>query len=129
MKYRDIWKLLFISCLLLVLPGIGAAQTPASEEKLQNISFHNVFVKSALSVLGKNLKLEIVYDTSVKNEMVEIELENVTVSKAMTAIFEKHNLRACLIEEKTILVFPDTEVNRKKYEDRKPWPAKREPER
>ncbi|MGH9847475.1 MAG: hypothetical protein ACREEM_52955, partial [Blastocatellia bacterium] len=60
------------------------------------IAFANVYVKSALSVLGKNLKMEVVYDQSVKNEMVEVELENVTVSQAMAVIFEKHKLRACL---------------------------------
>src|SRR5262249_53759912 len=132
MNYRDIWKPLSLSCLLLlVLTGSLYAQKPepASEERMQDISFHNVFVKSALSVLAKNMKMEIVYDQSVKNEMVDVELQGVTVSKAMTTIFEKHDLRACLIEEKTILVFPDTEEKRKKYKDNKPWPEKREPEK
>ena len=130
MNIPRIWQFAQAVCLVLLALSITTpAQEQDTEPTQDKIRFANVYVKSALSVLGKNLKMEVVYDQSVKNEMVEIELEKVTVSKAMTVIFEKHKLRACLIEEKTILVFPDTEENRKKNEQYKPWPAKREPEK
>jgi hypothetical protein len=105
------------------------AQEPAPESVRQRIAFANVRVRSALSVLGKNLKMEVEYDNAVRNEMLEMELDDVSIPTAMTVIFKRFGLRACLIEEKTIFIYPDTEAARGKYAHHKPWPAVSESEK
>ena len=49
---------------------------------------------------------------------------DVTIEQALKTILEDKKLQARIIEEKTIIVFPDNEAKRKKYEQYELWPAK-----
>jgi hypothetical protein len=126
---RRIARASALSAILLPFAGSIRAQEQNAEPVMAKIAFANVYLKSALSVLAKNLKFEVEYDNSVKNQMVEIELENVSVSKAITTIFEQYKLWACLNEDNALLIFADTDDNRKKFAKHKLWPVKPEPEK
>jgi hypothetical protein len=48
----------------------------------------------------------------------------VTLEQALKIILEEKKLQARIMEEKTIIVFPDNEAKRKKYEQYQLWTAK-----
>jgi type II secretory pathway component GspD/PulD (secretin) len=81
-------------------------------------------VKSAISTLGRQMGLNIVFDDAVKNDRLTIELNDVTIEQVLKTIFEEKKLQARIIEEKTIIIFPDNETNRRFYEQYERWPAK-----
>jgi type II secretory pathway component HofQ len=64
------------------------------------------------------------FDVTVKEDRLSIELTDVTLEQALKIILEEKKLQARMMEEKTIIVFPDNETNRKKYEQYEPWPPK-----
>lgn len=89
----------------------------------QNVAFKDASVKAALATMGKQLKLNVVFDDSVRENRINIELSDVTLKAAMKIIFVQQHLKACLIEDKTILIFPDNEtIRRTYYEKYKVWP-------
>ena len=123
--------ILFVLLILTCLPIAGwgqSAESPQDEEKaLQNIAFRDASLKAALATMGKQLKINVVYDDAVKDIRLSIELKDVTIKAAMKIILIQQHLQARLIEDKTILIFPDNETNRKRYEPYKVWPG--EPEK
>ena len=76
--------------------------------------------------MGKQLKINVVYDDTVKDTRLNIELKDVTIKAAMRIIFLQQRLQARLIEDKTILVIPDNETIWRRYEKYKVWPDESE---
>src|SRR5262249_20927506 len=113
-------------CVLFCLPVAGLArsieQNKDDDKTTQNIEFKDASVKAALATMGKQLKINVVYDDLVKDTRLSIELKDVTIKAAMKIIFVQQRLQARLIEDKTIIIFPDNETNRRRYEQYKAWP-------
>ncbi|MCI0665151.1 MAG: STN domain-containing protein [Acidobacteria bacterium] len=126
---RQSLKTLAPAMFLLVCFSITAfAQSPAeAQDSVQkdrtNISFNSP-VKAAIDTLGKQLKLNVVFDDSVKDERLTLELKDVTVKQTMKIILIQKKLQARTIEENTIIIFPDNEANRERYGQYEIWPAK-----
>lgn len=112
---------------LICLPIAGWAQsTEQGKEpgKLQNVNFQDASLKSSLKSLGVTLlNLNIVFDDLVKDNKLNIELKDVTPEAAMKIIFIQQRLQARLIEDKTIIIFPDNETILPRYKQYKVWPA------
>src|SRR5262249_17183617 len=85
-------------------------------------------VKSAVSFVGKQLGLKVVFDDSVKDDSLSIELIDVTPEQGLKLIFDEKKLQARIMEEKTIIVYRDDEANHKKYEQYDLWPANSKPQ-
>ena len=51
-------------------------------------------------------------------------MTDVTLEQAFKTILETKKFQARIIEEKTIIVFPDNEANHQKYKQHELWPAK-----
>ena len=106
--------ILFVLLILTCLPIAGwgqSAESPQDEEKApQNIAFRDASLKAALATMGKQLKINVVYDDAVKDIRLSIELKDVTIKAAMKIILIQQHLQARLIEDKTILIFPDNEI-------------------
>jgi len=115
---------------LLLCCSISAfAQTPSetkeSGQKVRrSITFQNILAKAAISVVGKQMDLNVLFDETVREDRLSIELTDVTLEQALKIILEEKKLQARIMEEKTIIVFPDNEAKRKKYEQYEPWPVK-----
>jgi type II secretory pathway component HofQ len=88
------------------------------------ISFQNILSKAAIAVVGKQMGLIVEFDETVKEDRLSIELTDVTLEQALKIILEEKKLQARFMEEKTIIVFPDNEAKRKKYEQYELWPPK-----
>jgi type II secretory pathway component HofQ len=103
------------------------AKSPPPASRLRQskpISFQNILSKAAIAVVGKRMGLIVEFDVTVKEDRLSIELTDVTLEQALKIILEEKKLQARVMEEKTIIVFPDNETNRKKYEQYEPWPPK-----
>jgi hypothetical protein len=75
-----------------------------------------------LTALCKQIKVEVVYDELVQSSKVNLDLKDETMKAAIKIILDQHHLQAREIEEKKVIVFPDNEANRLKYEAYKVWP-------
>ena len=115
---------------LLLCCSISAiAQTPSEPQEsgktdLIKVTFKSVPVKIAISTLGNQIGLNIVFDDAIKGDKIDIELTDVTVEQALKTILQEKKLQARIIKEKKIIVFPDDEENRQKYGQYELWPAK-----
>ena len=115
--------------LLLCCSICAFAQSPAEPQESgkkdrQSVTFQNNFTKVAIFVVGKQLGLNVMFDETVKQDRLSIDLNDVTLKQALKIILEAKNLQARIIKEKKIIVFPDNEANREKYGQYELWPAK-----
>jgi type II secretory pathway component GspD/PulD (secretin) len=127
---RQSLKTLTPALLLLLCCSIGAfAQSPSEpqdsvKKDLVKVTFRSMSVKIAIDSLVKQMGLNVVFDDTVKEDRLTIELNDVTIKQALKIILLSKNLQARIMEEKTIIVFPDNEANRQKYEQYELWPPK-----
>lgn len=112
--------------ILLCSPSAGRAQSAEQnkeeEAPTKTINFKDAGLKAVLATMGKQLKINVVYDDAVKDSRVSIELKDMTIKAAMKIILTQQRLQARLIEDKTIIIFPDNETIRRRYEQYKVWP-------
>src|SRR5215475_13845006 len=123
---RSLQTLTPVMFLLLCSSISAVAQSPSKPQELIRIVFKNSTVKIAVSFVGKQMGLKVVFDDSVKDDSLSIKLTDVTPEQGLKLIFEEKKLQARIMEEKTIIVFPDNEAKRKKYEQYDLWPPKSE---
>ena len=129
-RIRQSLKNLAPALLLLLSCSISAfAQSPSEPQKsgkkdLAKVTFRSMRLKFAISTLGNQMKLNTVFDDQVKDDPLTIELNDVTLKQALEIILVAKKLQARIIEEKTIIIFPDNETNRRLYEQYELWPAK-----
>ncbi len=114
--------------LLLCCSVIAFAQSPSitqeSTQTAKTVSIKDDSLKAVLSSLGNQLSLNVVFDDSVKDDKVTLELKGVTAKQVMKIILIQKQLQARTIEENTIIVFPDNGGNRQRYGQYEIWPAK-----
>jgi hypothetical protein len=118
-------RVLFLAFVLWSVQIMSAAQiAPQSEEqpKLESVDYDDVPLKSALEGLVRSTtKFDVVFDDSVKNSKITIEMKDVTVKQVIEAILEKKELQVKLKDDKTLFIFADTPENREKYAEMKSW--------
>jgi type II secretory pathway component GspD/PulD (secretin) len=120
-----IGRFFFLAFILGSVQNLNAAQTVPQgdqQDRLNNVKFVNTSIKTALVPLGSYIKLDVVFDDSVKNKKVTIELERVSVREAIEAILESIESQVKMKDDHTLLIFADTPENREKYGDLKSWP-------
>src|SRR5262245_33231011 len=127
---RQSLKSLAPALFLLLCCSMGAfAQSPSEpqdsgKKDLFKVAFGSMSIKIAINSLVKQMGLNVVFDDTVKEDRLTIELNDITIEKALKIILESKDLQARIMEEKTLIVFPDNEAKRKKYEQYEPWPVK-----
>ena len=127
---RQSLKTLTPTLFLLLCSSISAiAQSPSEpqepgEKDRTTINMNNAPVKNAINTLGKQMGLNVVFDDTIKDSRLTIMLKDVTLEQGLKIFLVAKGLQARVIEEKTIIVFPDNEANRQKYKQHELWPAK-----
>lgn len=126
---RQSLKTLAPALFLLLCCSIGAFAQSAlapkeSAQIAKAISFKDAALKATISDVGNQLGLNVVFDDSVMDKSLTLELKNVTAKQVMKIILIQKKLQARTIEENTIIVFPDNEANRRRYGQYERWPAK-----
>jgi len=115
--------------LLLCCSIVGLAQTPSDVQELgsraMSIVFKDTSLKTAIQSVGKQLNLNVKFDEAVKDsEKLTIELRDVSLEQALKIFFVAKKLQARILEENTIIVYPDNADNRQKYGQYELWPPK-----
>lgn len=97
---------------------IQVAGKPRNRDAVQNnISFtRGAKFKTVMTTLGKQLGLNVVFDDSVKDEEVVVDLTDVSLAKAFDIILmmKKHTFEQ--IDRRTIIIYPDNPTNKPRYE-------------
>ena len=113
--------------LLLGLAVVGHAQsaTPQAADKpmlTQEVTLKDVDVKDAIKNLARGLKLNAVFDESVRlQSKLDLELRDVTLEATLRIILVQQKLRACWIEDNTIYIFADNQQARQRFDEYKVW--------
>lgn len=81
-----------------------------------NVAFKDTKFKSVVSNLARQLNLNVVFDESVKDSPVSIELNDVTIAKSLDIILKIYKYSFEQVDNRTILVYADNPTNRPRFE-------------
>jgi type II secretory pathway component GspD/PulD (secretin) len=120
---------LSIALWLCCLVSAGLAQTgnPSTrvQKNLTDVTFKDVEVKEAIMNLGRQLKLNVVFDDSVRIPgKLSLELKDVTLEATLRIIFVQQKLRASWIETNTVIVYADNAQLRQRFAEYNVWEPK-----
>lgn len=106
---------------LMLVVSTATAQT----NKTTHVAFSDVSIRTAIKMLAKQLKLNVVFDDSFRDyPKYELDLEDVTIETAMTIILLQNRLAARVIEENTLFITLDTEMAQSRLTAYPRWSAK-----
>ena|SRR5215510_6469804 len=108
-------------CMATISFAQKAEQSPTTAKKVDSVVFKQTELKTVLKNLGRNLKLNVVFDDSVRNPLLDIELNDVTIGAALKITLIQQGLDARLIEDNTIIVFYDAPSAPRRYMEFKRW--------
>lgn len=131
MKFHQIVMLLLLVSGLTV-STLAQKAAPAQTEKpvLQDVSFKDIEAKDAIKNIGRTLKVNVVFDESVRVQgKLDLELREVTLEAALKIIMIQNKLRASWIEDNTIMVYADNAQLRQRFQEFKTWEPKSSPSR
>lgn len=117
---------------LFCLSSVSFAQPakPKSNNPASVIDFKDVSLKMVIKNLATQLKLNVVFDESFRDQpKYDLELNDVTLESALKIVLIHKHLMARVIEGKTIIIFYDNPANRVRFEKYPAWPVKYEQKR
>jgi general secretion pathway protein D len=91
--------------------------TDEKEEKLSLKFDKEIELDKIFKALGKTSDINIMFDPNFKNSKLAIALEEITFSQALDRICLMKELFYKVLDEKTILIIPDTESKHKVYDE------------
>lgn len=87
------------------------------QERLPRLSFNNASLRGILDFIGTSAGINITYEASYQDRAYTINLDDVTVEQALQQIMMANGLFYKVLNQKTIMVIPDTAPNRAKYDE------------
>jgi general secretion pathway protein D len=81
-----------------------------------NVKFTGTQLKQAIKSLTEPLKLNVVFDDSIRNDPVTIEMNDVTVARALDIVLMQKKLAFEQVDRRTIFIYPDNVNNRPRFE-------------
>ncbi len=123
-----IGRALFITGALFCIQALNFAQTTPQSAQNPNVSIsksESPLIQDIV-LLIREIKLHVIFDDSVKDSKLTIDLKDVPIRKAIKTILESKKLNVRLKSEGFLLIFADTPENREKFSDLKPWPEESE---
>src|SRR5262245_54014267 len=88
---------------------------PRAKTEGARIQFNNKF-KLVVNSLGKQLGLNVVYDDSVKDDTVTLDLDDVSPAKALDVVLLMKKMAFEQVDRRTIFVYADNGTNRPRFE-------------
>ncbi|MGA1368715.1 MAG: FecR domain-containing protein [Blastocatellia bacterium] len=88
-----------------------------SRDTVHSISFKETKFKSVISNLCRELGLNVVFDESVKDLPLTIELVDVTFARALDILLRTYKFSFEQVDHRTILVYADNATNRPRFEN------------
>jgi hypothetical protein len=128
--YQILMLLLFVGGLSINTWAQKAAPPQAEKPVLQDFMMKDVEVKDTIKNIGRTLKVNVVFDESVRVQgKLDLELREVTLEAALKIIMIQNKLRASWIEDNTIMVYADNAQLRQRFQEYKTWEPKSSPAR
>lgn len=95
------------------------ALNPASKQPLKFTFAQGVQQKQILDFIGQSSGINVMYEDTFKDNPTKssTDLDGVTLEQALNLVLSTNNLFYKILNPKTILIIPDTQQNRNKYED------------
>src|SRR5262245_30378963 len=81
-----------------------------------NVKFTGTQLKSAIKTLTEPLKLNVVFDDSIRNDPVTMQMNDVTVARALDIVLMQKKLAFEQVDRRTIFIYPDNVNNRPRFE-------------
>jgi general secretion pathway protein D len=81
-----------------------------------NVKFVGTQLKPAIKSLTESLKLNVVFDDSIRNDPVTIEMNDVTIARALDIVLMQKKLAFEQVDRRTIFIYPDNVNNRPRFE-------------
>ncbi|HEX5081567.1 MAG TPA: cohesin domain-containing protein [Blastocatellia bacterium] len=81
-----------------------------------NIKFAGTPFKQAIKSLSDPLNLNVVFDDSVRNDPVTVDLKEVTVATALDIVLMQKKCAFEQVDRRTIFIYPDNTANRPRFE-------------
>jgi general secretion pathway protein D len=91
--------------------------TKADEEKISLKFTKKVPLDNIFGTLAKMAGIDIIFDSGFKSSKLAITLNDVTLTQALDRICLLKNLFYKLLDQKTIIIIPDTAAKRKAYDE------------
>jgi len=96
---------------------IQLANKPRSRgDVATNVKFAGTPFKQAIKTLSETLKLNVVFDDSIRNDPVTIEMNEVTVARALDIVLMQKKCAFEQVDRRTIFIYPDNVNNRPRFE-------------
>lgn len=86
-------------------------------EKPISLKFKNTPILNIFEVVTKLTGVNFIFDKDVKETKATLFLSNVSFDEFMEIFLRTNQLSATMVNEKTLLVYPDTDQKAKEYED------------
>lgn len=87
-----------------------------NRDLLQNVEFKEASFKSVVKNLGKQLGLNVLFDDQVKDDKVTVDMNDVTLAKAMDNILFMKKYTFEQMDRRTIIVYQDNPTNKPRFE-------------
>lgn len=88
-----------------------------SDPQKITLNFQNTKIKAAFGFLSKAFDINIVFDESVKEQVITLHARNVTFKQALSLLLTSSKMFHQKVGNKTILVAADTTAKRNQYEE------------
>jgi type II secretory pathway component GspD/PulD (secretin) len=89
---------------------------PASREPLR-IQFNNASLRDILNFIGNATGINVTYDRDFQDRPYSVQLDGVTLEQALSQILTANGLFFKVLNERTIIIVPDTPQKRAAYEE------------
>lgn len=102
-----------------ILPAstdVRMAYKPSTLEKQKVITIRDEGMKAWMTRMGRQLGLNVIFDETVRDTRVTLELTDVSWARAFDLLLLQTKNTYELIDRKTIFVYPDNATNKQKFE-------------
>lgn len=88
-----------------------------SDEPISKLRFNKARIKNIFKVLSRESGVNFIFDKDVRDETTTVYLEEATFEDALELILMTNRLARKVINENTIIIYPDTPQKSKQYEE------------
>jgi Flp pilus assembly secretin CpaC len=85
---------------------------------VEPLRFNQVQLRDILNSIGQSTGINITYESTFSDRTYSVQLENVTLAEALQQILSANQLFYKVVNQRTILVIPDNQQMRNRYEER-----------
>jgi general secretion pathway protein D len=89
----------------------------AANEPVPGLRFVNSSLRDALNVIGMATGINVTFESTYQDRPITVQLDNVTLEQALNQLLNSNQLFYKVVNDRTIMVIPDTPQKRAQYEE------------